>query len=146
MQRALHAGLAVPIVWMVDMNARGDDGAFRLRTLRDNGPGPASKRGAHLSLVTDYEALGVPGFGTLPAGVLETRPAALEAALGEGVEIGFFRIKNSWGTFPSNPLEIVYRYRDDLPFGTNDLEPGYVFRPDDHGETVYSAFVLPPGL
>lgn len=146
LQRALHAGLAVPIVWMVDMNARDDSGAFRMSTLRENGPGPASKQGAHLSLVIDYEVAGVPGFGTLPAGVVETRPAALEAALSEQAEIRFFRIKNSWGTFPGNPLELVYRYRDDLPFGTNDLEPGYVFRPDDKGDTLYSSFVLPPGL
>jgi hypothetical protein len=39
----------------------------------------------------------VPGFGTLPAGVKETRPEALAASLDPRATITFLRIKNSWG-------------------------------------------------
>jgi hypothetical protein len=144
-QRTLHAGLSVPVVWMVDMNARGDDGAFTLARLREKGPGPAKGSGAHLSVIVDYEVSDVPGFGTLPAGVVETRPAALAAALDERARVRFFRIKNSWGTFSSNLLELVYRGATDAPSGENDLEADYVFRPDANGQTVYFAVTLPPG-
>jgi hypothetical protein len=47
--------------------------------------------------MSDYEATDVPGFGTLKAGVTETRPEALEAALASESRIVFLRVKNSWG-------------------------------------------------
>lgn len=142
-QRTLHAGLAVPVVWMVDMNARDDDGAFTLARLREKGPAKTSS--SHLSVIVDYEVADVPGYGTLPAGRVETRAAALEAALDERAKLRFFRIKNSWGTFSSNLLELVYRGAGDAPSGENDLEADYVFRPDANGQTVYFAVTLPPG-
>ena len=48
-------------------------------------------------MLDDYEATNVPGYGKLPAGKLETRQAALNAALSSTASISFFRTKNSWG-------------------------------------------------
>ena len=48
-------------------------------------------------MLDDYEATNVPGYGNLPAGKLETRQAALNAALSSTASISFFRTKNSWG-------------------------------------------------
>ena len=63
-------------------------------------------------IMYDYEVSNVPGYGTLPAGVEETRPEALQAALSPDAEVKFFRVKNSWGT--SRPDR-----------GENALLPGY---------------------
>jgi hypothetical protein len=50
-----------------------------------------------MTVLHDYEIDDVPGYGTLKAGVKETRPAALTAALANTATIKFLRTKNSWG-------------------------------------------------
>ncbi len=89
-QRTLHAGMPVPITWWADLM----DEAGRFQEA-PHGDDPDAE--GHMTLVTDYEVDEVPGFGTLPAGVVETRPAALDAALSDLAKIRFFRVKNSWG-------------------------------------------------
>lgn len=93
-QRALNDHQPVVLTWFVDFNALGRDGSFTLETL-NNRPG---RQGSHMVVMMDYEAVDVPGFGRLPAGVNETRPEALEAALKPEAKVAFFRVKNSWGT------------------------------------------------
>ncbi len=63
-------------------------------------------------VVEDYQINDVPGFGTLPAGVLETRPAALEAALSSEASIEFIRVKNSWGSFRPDRQFVLPGYHD----------------------------------
>ena len=101
--------------------------------------------------ISDYQAEGVPGFGTLPAGKVETRPEALEAALGDAVTIPFIRVKNSWGpTGASSELAVSGHY---------DLYLRYLDGPikvclDEKGEkdlskctdqTPFKELVLPAG-
>ena len=63
------------------------------------------------------------GFGTLKAGVKETRQAALDAALSDQAQISFLRIKNSWGAFrPDRWAEAV------IP-GYHDLQSPYLNGP-----------------
>jgi hypothetical protein len=94
-QRALHDQQPVIVSWFVDFNALGRDSTFTLERVKQNGPG---HQGGHMVLMHDYEIDGVPGFGTLKAGTVETRPEALTAALSDAASIKFFRIKNSWGS------------------------------------------------
>ena len=56
-----------------------------------------------MTLVEDYQASNVPGFGTLEAGTLITDNKALSAALGDSVTIDFVRMKNSWGSSLAPP-------------------------------------------
>ena len=101
-QRALHDELPVVITWYVDFNAMNEQGQFLAPPAT---PGP---QGGHVTVLEDYQVSNVPGFGTLPAGVLETRPEALAAALDDKATIDFFRIKNSWGDYKSVPGTIGY--------------------------------------
>lgn len=94
-QRALNDHQPVVLSWFVDFNALGRDGTFRLETLN----GVAGKQGGHMVVMYDYEVENVPGYGTLKAGVNETRPQALQAALSDSASVKFFRIKNSWGSY-----------------------------------------------
>jgi hypothetical protein len=94
-QRALHDRQPVVISWFVDFNALGRDSTFKLDRLQAAGVG---RQGGHMVVMHDYEVDNVPGFGTLKAGVDETRPEALNAALSSEAKVKFFRIKNSWGT------------------------------------------------
>ncbi len=91
-QRALADGNPVVVNWEVDFNALTADGKFL------EPPAKPGSQGGHVVLAVDYQVENVPGFGTLPAGVVETRPAALEAALADQAIVTFIRIKNSWGT------------------------------------------------
>lgn len=94
-QRALHDSQPVIISWYVDFNALNAQGQFLAP------PATPGQQGGHMTILEDYEITDVPGFGTLPAGVLETRPEALQAALDDKANITFLRIKNSWGTYRS---------------------------------------------
>ena len=95
-QAALHDNQPVIVSWFVDFNAMGRDGTFTVEEIaRRGGPG---RQGGHMTVMHDYEAE-VPGFGTLKAGVNETRPDALKAALRDDAKIKFFRVKNSWGAY-----------------------------------------------
>ncbi len=120
-QRALHDGQPVIMSWFVDFNALARDGSFTVEELERRG-GPGSQ-GGHMVLMHDYEAVNVPGFGTLSAGVDETRPEALEAALDPSAEIKFIRIKNSWGTYRPD------RWADAPLPGYHDLHMTYLDGP-----------------
>jgi hypothetical protein len=83
-QKALHDGLPPLLSFTVDFAAmRGD-------TFTDV-PAAPGRQGGHMVAMSDYEATDVPGFGTLKAGVTETRPEALEAALASESRIVFLR-------------------------------------------------------
>jgi hypothetical protein len=123
-QRALHDGLPVPVAWWVDPESLDARGTFEHR-----GGEPSAKGGGHLSIITDYEVTSVPGFGTLKAGVAETRPEALRAALDPRAKVMFFRIKNSWGYWPSTWKETAMRLLGGVDLGYNDLRTSYLFDP-----------------
>lgn len=89
-QKALHARQPVVISWFIDFNAMNGS-AFKAPPQR---PG---RQGGHVTVLEDYQINDVPGFGTLKAGVNETRADALTAALDPRASIEFFRTKNSWG-------------------------------------------------
>lgn len=88
LQRALNDGYAVPANWFADQSRSSDRTHFY---------GTPKTTGRHASLITDYQAENVPGFGELKLGVPETRPQALANSLADGVQVTFIRLKNSWG-------------------------------------------------
>ena len=94
-QRALHDHQPVVLSWYVDFNALDDKGRFFAP------PATPGSQGGHMVIMEDYEIDNVPGFGTLAAGVNETRPEALQAALADEATVKFLRIKNSWGNYHS---------------------------------------------
>jgi hypothetical protein len=101
-QRALHDGYAVPLMWYVDKNSGVNDGTDFELSAKGVGDGFW-----HVSLLTDYSATDVPGFGELRAGRNETRPEALDAALDDKTIVTVLRVKNSWGPlgFTLDPLK-----------------------------------------
>lgn len=124
MQRALHDGAPLLLSWWVDPSAVDNKGTFSTRTEDE----PSRDGGGHMSIVTDYEVTNVPGFGALRAGVRETRPEALRAALADAATIQFFRIKNSWGDAPDQWKDRPAAARAKAgPPGYNDLTAGYLF-------------------
>jgi hypothetical protein len=102
-QRALNDHQPVVLSWYVDFNALDAQGRFFAP------PATPGSQGGHMVVMQDYEVDDVPGFGTLPAGVNETRPEALQAALADEAVVKFFRIKNSWGNYKS---PVVAGYHD----------------------------------
>jgi hypothetical protein len=142
-QRAMHDGQPVVMSWHVDFAAM-KDGQFLAP------PETPGAQGGHMVIVEDYQVADVPGFGTLTAGVAETRPEALEAALSPESTIEFIRIKNSWGTHRPDPLSIGP--------GSHDLYMRYLDGPikqctQENGtstdrcwdDTPLNDFVLPAG-
>ena len=111
-QRAMHDKLPVVISWRVDFNALDATGNFAMP------PSEPGRQGGHLVVVEDYEIDNVPGYGTLAAGTVETRPAALAAALDDTARVRFIRIKNSWGSMRAGPA-----------LGYNDLYLDYLNGP-----------------
>lgn len=104
-QRALHARQPVVISWLIDFAALNGSGELRAPPTR------AGRQGGHVTVLEDYEIENVPGFGTLKAGVEETRREALEAALSDGASIVFLRSKNSWGSM-AGPVPAFNGYLD----------------------------------
>lgn len=93
-QRALHAGVPLPISWYVPSSGDPDgDGTYK--TIPET-PADPDASGGHETLLDDYEIDGVPGFGRLAAGSPATA-AQKEAALSDAAQIVFLRVKNSWG-------------------------------------------------
>jgi hypothetical protein len=144
-QKAMHDKQPVIMSWFVDFNALDGDGRFF------EPPATPGRQGGHMVVMEDYEISNVPGFGTLKAGVLETRKAALDAALSPSAKLEFIRVKNSWGS-----------YRPDRAFalpGFHDLYMKYLNGPikqcqekdgvtDPNNCVMDQAFndvVLPPG-
>ena len=104
-QRALHARQPVVISWFIDFAALGSNGELRAP------PQNPGRQGGHVTVLEDYEIENVPGFGTLKAGVNETRPEALEAALAPEAKLVFLRTKNSWGSM-AGPVPAFNGYLD----------------------------------
>src|SRR5205814_2091926 len=92
-QKALGDHQPVMVSWHVDFNALTSDSHFSKKQLDQRGVG---RQGGHMTVLHDYEATNVPGFGTLKAGTQAT-PEQLTAALDDKVVISFLRVKNSWG-------------------------------------------------
>lgn len=105
-QRALHDNQPVIVSWFVDFNALDSQGRFYAP------PAKPGHQGGHMTVMEDYEVENVPGFGTLKAGVLETRPEAKNAALSDAATIKFIRIKNSWGSARADRQFAVPGYHD----------------------------------
>jgi hypothetical protein len=105
LQRAMNDGAPLPFGWMVSFNAVDPQGHFHVRT----GNAQQSQFGGHETLLTDYEVVDVPGYGTIPVGFAASE-AQKKAAL-EG-RVTFFRTKNSWGSKPSGMLEPLGGYND----------------------------------
>jgi hypothetical protein len=94
-QRALHAGVAVPISWFLADNA-DPDGIGAYKTV-PSAPAGATDSVDHETLIVDYEVTDVPGFGTLRAGV-DATTAQRTAALDDAATIVFLRVKDSYAT------------------------------------------------
>lgn len=92
-QAALHDRMPVILSWRVDFNALTSDSHFSYDQLQQRGPG---RQGGHMTVIHDYEAEGVPGFGTLKAGEAATAEQ-MKAALDDRAQLVFIRVKNSWG-------------------------------------------------
>lgn len=132
-QRALNDHQPVIVSWFVDFNALARDSTFTVEELkRRGGPG---RQGGHMVVMHDYEVDNVPGYGTLKAGVEETRPEALSATLASEATVRFFRVKNSWGAYRPDRWDV-----SDFP-GYHDLFVTYLDGPiqqcgqDEHGNT-----------
>lgn len=97
MQKAMHAGMPVIMVWFVDFAGMDSQNRFMAP------PATPGRQGGHMTVVEDYQINDVPGFGTLAAGTLVTDPKALDAALSPQAKIEFVRIKNSWGSSLAPP-------------------------------------------
>jgi hypothetical protein len=153
-QRAMHLSQPVVMSWLVDFNALDASGAFSAPPLT------IGRQGGHMVVAEDYEIDNVPGFGTLPVGVDETRPDALQAALSPEADLQFIRVKNSWGNSrPDRPF-VIPGYHDlfmeylDGPIGRcvrRADEPAGVDpenRPclQSSPTTPLWSFVLPPGF
>ncbi len=97
MQKAMHAGMPVIMVWFVDFAGMDSQNRFMAP------PATPGRQGGHMTVVEDYQINDVPGFGTLAAGTLITDQKALDAALSPSAKIEFIRIKNSWGSSLAPP-------------------------------------------
>ena len=146
LQKAMHDRQPVVMSWYVDFNALDSEGRFAAP------PATAGHQGGHMVVVEDYQINDVPGFGTLKAGTLETRPEALAAALSPSAKIEFIRIKNSWGSFRSDRMFVVPGYHDlymkylDGPIKQcrqNDTDTGST--DDCFDDTPLNDFVMPAG-
>ena len=112
-QRALHAGVPVPVSWFLAANGDPDKrGAYREVPAE---PADLTDSVPHQTVIADYEITDVPGFGTLKAGTNATA-AQREAALDERATIVFFRVTDSYAT----------RIVDSKRVGVNDLYVEYL--------------------
>lgn len=113
-QKVLHTKTAVPIGWYwADNGDEAETGRF------DGVPStPAGEKDStsHESIIDDYEAEDVPGFGTLKAGV-EATDAQRQAALSPEAHVTFLRIKNSYGARTKAKVR---------PIGYDDLYASYL--------------------
>lgn len=144
MQRALHDGVPPLLTFMVDFSAmRGDK--------FEGIPASPGRQGGHMVAVSDYQAENVPGFGTLPAGKLEERQEALDAALSDETVIPFIRVKNSWGpTGAGDEFKVSGHYDLYMSYLNGPvkscLQPdGNMDRNNCRDETPFTSLVLPAG-
>ena len=146
MQKAMHDKQPVILSWYVDFNALDSAGRFAAP------PATPGHQGGHMVVVEDYQIDAVPGFGTLAAGTVETRPEALQAALDPAAKIAFIRVKNSWGSYRVDRQFVLPGYHDlhmkylDGPVKhctQNDTDTGST--DDCYDDAPLNDFVLPPG-
>ena len=142
-QRALHDGVPLPISWAVAWDhARpglGFVGALDPNKTYRSGV----DMGLHATLLVDYEATNVPGYGTLRAGTIAT-PDQRAAALSDEAQITLLRVKNSWGTaiatiVPGEPPKPISR--SPLQPGYYDLETAYLFSWTQSCDDNYYCFI-----
>jgi hypothetical protein len=145
-QKAMHDQQPVVVSWRVDFNAQDPQGRFLAP------PEEPGAQGGHMVIVDDYQINDVPGFGSLTAGTLETRPDALQAALSPSANIEFIRVKNSWGTGRADPSFVPGGYYDlylkylDGPAKNCVQNPEGTDSTDDCFDgTPLSHFILPAG-
>lgn len=145
-QKALHDRQPVVISWYVDFNSLDSSGRFAAP------PATPGRQGGHLTVLEDYQINDVPGFGTLKAGTVETRPDALQAALSPSAKIEFLRVKNSWGSWRPDRQFVLPGYHDlymaylDGPIKhckQNETDTGST--DDCYDDTPLNDFVLPAG-
>lgn len=143
-QRALHDGVPPLLTFTVDFSA------MRGSTFADV-PASPGRQGGHMVAMSDYEIDGVPGFGTLKAGLDETRPAALEAALSPEAKMVFLRVKNSWGPTGagseftvSGHYDLYMKYLDG-PIKSCLQPDGSTDRNNCHDEVPFASLALPAG-
>ena len=125
-QETLNSDLSVPLSWLVTEDVRG--GVY-------GAIGSGEEIGEHLSILVDYEASMVPGFGTLKLGEPASQ-AARQAALDVSARVEKLRIKNSWGKeptwsqtgVPSVPDATVLRTYLPAKPGYNDLLTSYLLK------------------
>jgi hypothetical protein len=130
-QKAMHDGNPVLIVWNVDWESR-DRVAGTFPKMQ-----PAAKiDGVHMTVLEDYQAAYVPNVGVLPAGVNVTDTTILNSALSNQAEVTFFRIKNSWGATADPSGTGNFK-------GYADLYAGYLFPTDATAPKGIVSFVLP---
>lgn len=146
MQSAMHDKQPVILSWFVDFNALDGQGRFAAP------PATPGSQGGHMVVVEDYQINDVPGFGTLKAGVVETRPDALKAALDPAAKIEFIRVKNSWGSYRIDRQfslpgyhDLYMKYLDGPVKHCTQNEAGTGSTDDCYDDTPMNDFVLPPG-
>jgi hypothetical protein len=146
MQKVMHDQLPVIMSWYVDFNAMDPQGRFLAP------PPTPGAQGGHMVVTDDYQITNVPGFGTLSAGTVESRPDALQAALDPSAKIEFIRIKNSWGTYRADTSVVEGGYYDlymkylDGPMKHCTQNADETASTDDcYDDTPLEGFVLPPG-
>ncbi len=114
-QKVLHTKTAIPIGWYwADNGDEKETGRFEGVPTK---PAGEKESTSHLSILDDYQAEDVPGFGTLKAGV-DASPEAREAALASEARVTFLRIKNSYGARTKNTKA--------RPKGYDDLYASYL--------------------
>lgn len=130
-QKAMHDGNPVLVVWNVDWESR-DRTAGTFPKMQ-----PAAKiDGVHMTILEDYQAAYVPNVGVLPAGVNVTDTKILDAALSNQAEVTFFRIKNSWGATADPSGSGLFK-------GYADLYAAYLFPTEATAPKGVVSFVMP---
>lgn len=143
-QKALHDGLPPLLTFNVDFAAMKGSTFAGI-------PASPGQQGGHMVAMSDYEIADVPGFGLLKAGVTETRPEALEAALSPEANMVFLRVKNSWGpTGAGDEFKVSGHYDLYMDYLNGPIK--WCIQPDGKTdrtkctqETPFSSLVFPAG-
>ncbi len=141
LQIALHDGVPLPIVWTVVLsNWQGARNAFA--GVIDPNLTYSAYGGLHMTLLDDYEATNVPGFGTLRAGEPATHQQQI-AALDDATTVTMLRVKNSWGTALASiaPGKTPKLFASPTEAGYYDLGTDYLFSSTNAAYSDASGFV-----
>jgi hypothetical protein len=139
-QKALNDGVPVPMAFSAMGPNIDSKGVFHA-----SAPVISPALNGHEVLLSDYEAINVPSYGTLPLGS-PADSTQKHASLDDNASVSIFRVKNSWGTSGFHAVA-----------GYNDIEIGYLQQPiqwckavDGGQQCAYVGpqmwdVVLPPG-